>query len=399
MARATLTAKFVETITVKARTDFWDKGTPGFGLRVTPSGAKTWACFYRHNGAPRKYTISPYTKLSLKEARQEAVKVLRDAALHLDPANVKKAARAAGAAAAGATTFGDIAQRYLEGYAKDRKRTWREDERMIDGDLAVWKDRPAREIGRTDVAKVVDAIVARGSKISANRTLALLSKIFNLALGRGDVEVNPTYKFPRPGQERKSERALTDAEVKTLWNSLADQPLRKAAFFKLALLTGQRSREVLGMAKDEIDFEEALWTIPGTRTKNKKPHEVPLCDQAMALIESLKRDDCPFFFPARRVAPKPQRTYAHWVEEVRIATGMTAPIGDPAHFTEHALRHTLITGLAALNNGKKVEPFIIGRVVNHSEVGITARYDHHDYRDEKREALARWDARLAQIVA
>jgi integrase len=388
--RKNLTAAFVDAVKVEKRTDYWDPTLAGFGLRVTEKGAKTWAVFYRHNGLPRKYTVGSYPALSLKDARKEAQKVLRDAALGLDPAAVKKAAREA---TAGVVTFGALAQQYLDGYAKDRKRSWKEDERMVNGDLAVWKNRPALEISRKDVASLLDGIVKRGAPISANRTLALVSKIFNLAIGRGEVEMNPAFRFPKPAPENPHDRFLTDDEIKKLWKALDDKPARQAAFVKLCLLTAQRAREVLGMAAAEVDFETGIWTIPGARTKNKKEHLVPLGPQAMTLIECVKNGS-PFIFPMRGVKPAPTRCFRLWIDDLRT------DLKFENDWTCHDLRRTATTGMTKMHDGKpRVTRFLTDRVTNHSDSGVGAIYDRYDYLDEKRDALTRWDARLAVIVS
>jgi len=248
-----------------------------------------------------------------------------------------------------------------------------------------------------DVDALSRGIVKRGSPIKANRTIALISKIYNYAIGVGVLDrgtVSPTYHFPRPGKECARERVLTDAEIKKLWNALDAQPPKVAAFFRLGLLTAQRAREILGMTKDEIDFEMATWTIPPARCKNGREHLVPLGPQAMALIEGLKNDDSPFIFPARRVAPMAMREYKAWVDEIRVATEMKKK-GD---FTFHDLRRTAATGMARLPE-PKITRFMIDRITNHTDPGVGAVYDRYDYLNEKRAALTRWDARLAEIVS
>lgn len=398
--RKKLTKKFVETVKREMLTEFWDENLKGFVLRVTPAGTKTWAVSYRHLRRPRKYTIGTYPAIGLKRARKEAGRILNEAQLGGDPAAEKKADREA-------TTFGDLAQQYLEGHAKVHKRASSvyADTCMINSDLAVWKNRKAADISNRDVSALLSAIVRGGNgkrkrpaPIKANRTLALISKIYRFAIGTGLLErgtVSPTYLVPRPGKECSRDRVLTDAEAKKLWSVLADQPAHVAAFFKLALLTGQRAREILGMAKAEVDFEMGTWTIPAARTKNKREHLVPLGPTAMTLIEGLKGDDHPFIFRARSVKPAPIAEFKTWVNDIRVATGMTKPKGDAEHFTFHDLRRTAATGMA----GTKTTRFLIDRILNHTDPGVGATYDRHEYEAEKRDALTKWDGKLADIVA
>ncbi len=390
--RKNLTEAFVSEVKVSKLTEFWDEAVAGFVLRVTPAGTKTWAACYRHLRRPRKYTIGKWPTYSVKAARQKAKDVLHEASDGGDPAAERKADREA-------TTFGDLTERYLAGHAQVHKRASSvyADTCMIKSDLAVWKNRKAADISNRDASALLDKIVRRGSPIKANRTLALISKIYRYSIGTGLLDrdtVPPTYLVPRPGKECSRARVLTDTEIKKLWGVLADQPAHVAAFFKLALLTGQRAREILGMAKAEVDFEMGTWTIPGERTKNNREHLVPLGPTAMSLIEGLKGDH-PFIFRARSVKAAPITEFKTWVDDIRVATGMTKPKGEPEHFTVHDLRRTAATGMA----GMKTTRFLIDRILNHTDPGVGATYDRHEYEAEKRDALTKWDARLAQIVA
>ena len=402
--RHSLTAPFVKNVKPQAmRMEYWDRG---LGLRVSDTTAsevsKSWIVMYRHRRKLRRLTLGTFPTLSLNDARLAAQRALRAAQLGEDPAGEKQAAR-------DALTFGDIATHYLENYAKIHKResSVYADERMIESDLKPWANLSAKDITRADVAKLIDGIVERGARIKANRVLALASKIFNLAIGRGTVEVNPTRLFPRPGKESSRARVLSDEEIKRLWKALNAQPDKVAAFFKLALLTGQRAREILCMAKAEVDFELATWTIPGARTKNKRDHLVPLGPQAMDLLESLKNDtdarlwrerheqDHPYMFPARTIEPRPLSEYKKWVDDIRTAAKMTKPKGHPEHFDFHDLRRTITTGMNAIG----ITQFLTDKITNHTDRSVGAVYNRYEYEAEKRDALTKWDAKLAEIVS
>jgi integrase len=139
--------------------------------------------------------------------------------------------------------------------------------------LPAWGHRKAADIARKDVIAVLDRIVERGADVMANRTRALISKIYNFAiLDRGMVEHNPAYKVANPGEEHQRDRVLTQTEIRALWTALEKQPDPIAAVFKLALLTAQRRGEVLGMAWSELDLDAVWWTIPGrARQEQTRP--------------------------------------------------------------------------------------------------------------------------------
>lgn len=174
MAKQKLDAAFVKTIKVgagtdyPAHTDFWDQSTHGFGLRVTESGVKSWSVFYNHHGQPRKLKVGSYPTLSLADARKAAIAILRDAELGLDPATARKVARIEAAKPAG-MTFGDLTAKFLD--ARKGKRSLKTDERIINKELAVWKNRPVKEVNRQDVDAVVSGVVKRGKPVMANLSL------------------------------------------------------------------------------------------------------------------------------------------------------------------------------------------------------------------------------------
>ena len=124
------TAKSVNAIKlpVVGQVDYWDQTMPGFGLRVSASGRKSWIAMYRHEGVKRRMTIGTCPPLSLADAREIADDTLRDAGKGRDPAAVKKAGRKA-------ETFRELAEAYVERYAKKRKRSWKKDEQAIERDL------------------------------------------------------------------------------------------------------------------------------------------------------------------------------------------------------------------------------------------------------------------------
>src|SRR5262249_49988496 len=152
---------------------FFDEGTKGFGLRVSAAGRMTWIVLYRHLGTKRRMSLGTYPTITLADAREIAEDALRAAAKGKDPAGGKKAARLG-------DTFGDLAEDYIELYAKVNKRSWKQDRRAIDRDLLPrFKSRKADDIRRRDVKKVLAEIKARGAPILANRTLEFMRKIYN----------------------------------------------------------------------------------------------------------------------------------------------------------------------------------------------------------------------------
>jgi Arm DNA-binding domain len=176
--------------------DYFDRSFPGFGVRVSQHGRKTFILMYRN--AERRFTrltLGTYgqydTDLTLAKAREKARAELRKATEGRDPATERKTARA--------QTFGALADFYLEKHAKRHKRSWRDDARMIRQELDVWAHKPAAGIRRADVRELLERIVQRGAPVLANRVLALVRKMLNFAIDQEWIDANPAAKMPRPG--------------------------------------------------------------------------------------------------------------------------------------------------------------------------------------------------------
>jgi integrase len=397
--RVNLTAQFVKSVKAPeaGQIDYWDKRTSHFGLRVSSGGSKVWNIFYRLHGRDGRYTIGSYDDFSLADARQHAIGKLRDVAHGIDPSAAKRAGR-------GAETFGELAQLYLDRHAKAEKRTWREDERILDNDLLPsWKSRKAFEIKRPDVMTLLDSIVDRGSPIMANRTKALISKVFNFGIKRGVVEMNPAQGVDSPAPERQRDRVLSESEMRALWKALDGMPKKTAPIFRLALLTAQRRGEILGMAWSELDLDAGWWTIPAERAKNGLTHRVRLASQAVRILRSIqsgKHDEKLVFRGGRIGQPianlqKPMRKLrkaageALAKEEGKLITPQTV-----LDFKFHDLRRTAASHMTGLG----ISRLVVSKILNHAEKTVTAVYDRHGYDAEKKAALDKWQRRLMHVV-
>jgi len=396
------------------RVEYWDTVITGLGLRISETGRKSWVVMYRNQGRLRRMTLGTYPTKSLTTARDEAGDILGRASRGKDPAAEKNAERKAG-------TFKELADLYLEKYAKGEsysnwerdgsegkppepnKRSWPSDKAMIEHDLKpAWSSRKANAITRADVNRLLNEIVERGSPIQANRVLGLTRKIYSWAIStdRVAMQVNPCHEIKKPAKERKRDRVLDAAEIKTFWPMSGDnvkitEPLRIA--LRLTLATAQRPGEVIGLPWAELDEDwqtasEPFWTIPGTRTKNKLTHRVPLSPLAVDLLKQAKKlsKGSDFAFPSPRGGkPIMQTSLTHAL----IRSGHFGV----SRFSPHDLRRTAATHMTGPHC--KVSRFILERILNHTDQTVTGRhYDLYEYDDEKRHALNTWAARLAQVI-
>ena len=376
--RKHLTSRVVKSLKAVGgrRTAYFDAAVPGLALRVSPTGAKSWAVFYRNRNRLRCLTLGDAGAIGLADAREQAREAIRAAAKGGDPATEKKRRR-------GAKTIDDLIPDFIERYAKKRTRSWKHTEWLLTTRvLPKWQGRAIEDITRRDVRVLVEQI-ADGAPILANRAVAAISKMFRFALDDDLISSSPAVGIARPSPEIARDRVLNDDEIRHLWARFDGLGAPLGAFFKLRLLTAQRGGEVAAMRWQEVDLPGGWWTIPATVSKNKLAHRVPLTASAVVLLSTLR--------PADPSADTYVLVGGRGIKQ-RTAAAKTFGVAD---FRGHDLRRTAASRMASGG----VPRLTISKILNHVESGVTAVYDRHSYDAEKQTALTWWDATLAAIVA
>src|SRR5262249_37222618 len=143
----------------------------------------------------------------------------------------------------------------------------------------------------------LDQIVKADKAVTAGRTMAYARACFAWGKRRGKVPENPFAELPISAGATERERGLSDDEILEVWAAADILPYPFGPFYKLAILTLQRREEVAGMRWSEIDSDLSRWTIPGSRMKNGKPHDVHLSEAACSVLRSIPRiEGCDFVF-------------------------------------------------------------------------------------------------------
>lgn len=341
---------------------------------------------YRYQGKARRVTLGTYPQTSLAEAHAKQAQAEKKLEAGIDPGaeqiSLQEAQRLA-------PTVPALAYEYLERHAKPNKRSWREDDRILQKDiLPHWKHKKAKDIKRREVISLLEDIVDRGAPIQANRTLAVIRKMFNFALQRDIVQVSPCAGVKAPAQERQKDRVLNNDELRLFWLGLEQARMTRLVklALKLQLLTAQRKGEVIAAEWNDISGD--MWTIPAN--KNKLAHRVPLSRQALALLAELTTltGNSRWLFPS-------VKGNAHLLPtSVDHALRINQPVFGIALFTPHDLRRTGASHMTALG----ISRLVVQKILNHKESGITAVYDRHGYDQEKRKALDTWGRKLEAII-
>ena len=375
----------------KSRYIVWEKGGTGLGVRVSPADRKSFIFMYRFDGKPRMMTLGPYPKLKLVSARLKVAQAKDRLAQEIDPGQEliesKESIR-------GAHSVKALIDEYIEKWAKPRKRSWKEDDRILRKDVQpIWGRKKAETIKRRDIVLLLDEIVDRGAPIQANRTLAVIRKMFNFALSRGILELSPCVQIPAPSKENQRDRVLSDDEIRAIWLSLDDAGMIKEIqlALKLQIITGQRKGEIVGAEWEDLDLKKGWWTIPKEKAKNNLPHRVPLSTLALKILKEAKElsKDSPFLFPS------PIKENSHVTEPaIDRAIRNNRELFDIEHFVPHDLRRTVASQITAMG----IPRLTVSQIITHVESGVTAVYDRHSYDKEKRVALEKWSKRLEKIV-
>jgi integrase len=309
-------------------------------------------------------------------------------------------------------TFGALATRYLVEHANrlKRPRSAAEDRRNLDLHiLPRWRNRRYEDLRRADLIELVERLVRDGKPTTANRIHALLSKIGAFAVDADLLVGNPFAGIKKRGQEHIGRRILSDEELWLFWRNIVLPPVsrRVGLALRLALLTGVRAGEVVGVTRTEIEHlnnpDKAVWTIPASRAKNGRAHYVPLTHAALGTIHSaleLIRDDEQYLFPSRWKKGEPITAHALAVAMRRFSDQVNIKSAAAKSWraeppSPHDLRRTFATRLSSLGISKEDRDALLNHI--RADVG-SKHYDLYERAKEKRLALNQWADALDDII-
>lgn len=358
-----LTKRFVENIVPdsKETLKYWDSALKGFGIVVLPSGRRTYCIQYRNqNRVIKRLKIGVHGHITTEEARALAKKHLGSVAHGEDPTTSKKQTTEL-------VNMNDLARDYLERHAQQKRpKSLKEDQKLLSNVILP-------TLGNLKIAHIIRRDIEtfhlrlEKTPYQGNRALALLSKMFSLAISwdwRKDNPASGIKKYP----EEKRDRWLNGEELDRVWTVLEKHSAHPTSYlFKLLLLTGARRGEVMQATWDQFDLRKGVWTKPSHMTKQKKKEYLPLSEKALEVLEVLKElntENSPYLFPGR-IKGQPIKEIKTFWKTVLKETNLQ-------HVRIHDLRHTHASHL--VSSGLSLS--IVGKLLGHTQASTTQRYAH-----------------------
>jgi integrase len=420
-----LTDALIRTLRAPAggRLEIWDKRCEGLVLRVSDKGRVTWHARARGpDGRKRFASLGVWPALSLSDARTEARIHVGQMQKGADPTELRRAERERHARAAAMPTLRELGQLWAKAHARDTSVRYRDEllaavgrgcgdaPRRASQSAALGPDLMRRRIDSVtvnDVAAAVQTARARGDG-EARHLVRALRRLFGFAVATSHIQMSPVDVWlQREKGGRRSipwmrdgirERVLADAELMRLWRAAAlfDETARR--FTRIMILSACRSGELAGLSWHEIERgpgdnqaqSSVALLLPPSRTKNGRPHRIPLgslaADELRDLVDNadLSRPKSSLVFPGI-----PSRT-AGLCRALRQSTGI-------ADWSWHDLRRTAATGMARLGCPREH----VEAALNHISArgGLVGIYQRHSFDGEAAAALLRWQAHVKGLLS
>ncbi|GEP07213.1 tyrosine-type recombinase/integrase [Methylobacterium oxalidis] len=337
----------------------YDTELKGFGVRITAAGAKSFILNYRIAGRERRYTIGSYPEWSATAARKEAEGLKRQIDRGEDPMAKRSEERET-------ATIAELCALYEERHLPKKRPNSQRDDRVFIRNVILprWGREKVTAIRHTDIEALHREVSAR-APYRANRLVALLSKMFSLAVKWELTKENPVTGIER-NPERMRTRYLSADELQRLQEALDLYPNQQVAnAIRLLLLTGSRRMEVLSATWDQFNLKAGIWIKPAASVKQAREHRVPLSAAALELLTNMKgSSQGRWLFPGK-VAGKP-------LGDIKKAWASICRQAGLEDIRLHDLRHSFASYLASAGHSLPV----IGALLGHTQAQTTHRYAH-----------------------
>ncbi len=384
----------------------WDREVPGFGLRVTPGGARTWVFKYRAmDGRQHWHRIGTFPALAVDEARKLARRLRTEVDAGKDPSKDREADREA-ARAARAAAVEKLAESYakalpgrpsLRGSGAISAEHAAAEAAAVRNAIARMKlaERPVAEITAADVLGLLHLEAARPA--TARLLFGAFGRFMEWCRDAGHLTINPCdaiprAKRPKPPAARRRVVALPD--LARLWIAADVLPAPLGELARLLIALPVRRGEGARLAWEDIDLRAGVWTLPGTITKNGDPHRIALHPLARTILRqrhrAMGKPTSGLAFPS----PRADKEVAAW-------TGMKAEMGGAARFrawTWHDFRRSFASIMAERRVAEPVADAVLNHRQSGTRGGVLGVYQHAQRWPEQKDALEKWGRALAEAI-
>jgi integrase len=352
---------------LQANTMLWDSTLVGFGARRQRRHVH-YLLRYRLSGKQRFHSIGRNGTWTPDSARTEARRLLGLVAQRVDPASERVRS---------GETFGAEVERYLERKRSVlRPRSIIEIERYLRVQCKSLHSLSLTGIDRRTIALTLADIEQHSGPVARNRARTSLSAFFAYAIREGLIDTaNPVSGTGKASEGNGRDRVLSEAELAQVLAALGSDPFSE--IIRLLVLTGARRSEVGGLRWDEIDFERNLIVLPPDRVKNGRQHELPISNQARAVLER-----------------QPRRNEwvwgCEWTSWSEPKAKLDRRLNGVPEWTIHDCRRSAATHMA---DHLDVQPYVIEAILNHysgHRAGVAGIYQRAKYQDQMRAALQAW---------
>ena len=363
-------------------TELLDNKLPGFSIRMTPTGVKSFNFrFPKKIYGSKRVNIGRYPNISLADARSIAKRYILDVANRRDLKDILNTKEQSG------TTISQAMDLYFSDKRVKLLRTIKEQRRVLAKDLFFGiLDSDIAELSKIDALERLDKIEVRSPSL-ARAAHSYANSMFKYLIETGIISKNPVSQFRLAQRPQSRVRVLTDRELSAVWNATFLMKYPHGHFVRLLILTGKRRNEIAGMRWSEIDYEEKRIIIGAQRMKSKRTHSVPLTERVETELRSIIIIDPVFVFPTNTRVVK-SMTHFH-----SIKREIDSLIPKMPRWTFHDLRRTFITFAIKHRTNLAVIDTIIDHSLEHILKSKTP-YARYDYSEEMQQHFNLWAKHL-----